>query len=113
MVKVEELQNYGKEQFESAVSAANDYQQTLQAIVTAFGDYSKKSFEDGSAFLEKLASSKSIEKALEAQTEYAKSSYETFVAESQKIGGLYVELAKQSFKPFEGFIGKLAPVSIR
>lgn len=113
MVKVEELQNYGKEQFESAVSAANDYQQTLQAIVTAFGDYSKKSFEDGSAFLEKLASSKSVEKALEAQTEYAKTSYETFVAESQKIGGLYVELAKQSFKPFEGFIGKLAPVSIR
>jgi hypothetical protein len=90
MVKVEELQNYGKEQFESAVSAANDYQQTLQAIVTAFGDYSKKSFEDGSAFLEKLASSKSIEKALEAQTEYAKTSYETFVAESKKIGGLYV-----------------------
>lgn len=113
MVKVEELQNYGKEQFETAVSAANDYQQTLQAIVTAFGDYSKKSFEDGSAFLEKLASSKSVEKALEAQTEYAKTSYETFVAESQKIGGLYVELAKQSFKPFEGFIGKLAPVSIR
>jgi hypothetical protein len=113
MVKVEELQNYGKEQFESAVSAANDYQQTLQAIVTAFGDYSKKSFEDGSAFLEKLAASRSFEKAIEVQTEYAKASYETFVAESQKIGGLYVELAKQSFKPFEGFIGKLAPVSIR
>jgi len=109
MVKVEELQNYGKEQFESAVSAANDFQQTLQAIVTAFGDYSKKSFEDGSVFLEKLVASKS----LEVQTEYAKTSYETFIAESQKIGGLYVELAKQSFKPFEGFIGKLAPVSVR
>jgi hypothetical protein len=113
MVKVEELQNYGKEQFEGAVSAANDFQQTLQAIVSAFGDYSKKSFEDGSAFLEKLAASKSLDKALEVQTEYAKTSYETFVAESQKIGGLYVELAKQSFKPFEGFIGKFAPVSVR
>lgn len=113
MVKVEELQNYGKEQFENAVSSANDVQHTVQAIVTAFGDYSKKSFEEGSAFFEKLVASKSLDKALEVQTEYAKASYETFVAESQKIGGLYVELAKQTFKPFEGLIGKLAPVSVR
>ncbi|MCO5131255.1 MAG: phasin family protein [Xanthobacteraceae bacterium] len=113
MVKVEELQNYGKEQYESAVSSVNEVQHTLQAIVAAFGDYSKKSFEEGSAFLEKLMASKSLDKVIEVQTEYAKSSYETFMAESQKISALYAELAKQSFKPFEGFIGKFAPGSVR
>jgi len=112
MVKVEELQQYGKEQFDAAVSAANGFQQTVQAIATAYGDYSKKSFEDGSAFFEKLAASKSLDKALEVQSEYAKTSYETFLAESQKIGGLYVELAKQTFKPFEAFVAKLNPASV-
>ena len=111
MVKVEELQNYGKEQFESAVSAANDFQQTLQSIVAAFGDYSKKSFEDGNAYFEKLIASKSLDKALEVQTEYAKTSYETFVAESQKIAGLYGDLAKQTFKPFEGLVAKFNPAA--
>jgi hypothetical protein len=38
---------------------------------------------------------KSIEKAIELQTEYAKTSYETFVAESQKIGELYTDLASR------------------
>ena len=82
-----------------------------QAIATAFGDYAKKSFEEGNAFLEKLAGSKSWDKALEVQAEYAKNSFESFVAESQKIGGLYADIAKQAYKPFEGFVAKLTPAS--
>ncbi len=54
---------------------------------------------------------KSLDKALEVQTEYARSAYETFVAESQKIAGLYTDLAKQSFKPIEGMVAKLAPAA--
>lgn len=108
-----EFQQYGKDQFDAALKAANEFSSKFQAIATAVGDYSKKSFEDGSVFFEKLVASKSLDKAIEVQTEYAKNSYETFMAESQKIGALYAELAKQSFKPFEGFVGKLAPVSVR
>jgi hypothetical protein len=111
MVKVEDVQQYGKEQFDAAVTAANDYQKNIQAIATAFGDYAKKSFEDGNAFLEKLAGSKSWDKALEVQAEYAKNSFESFVAESQKIGGLYADIAKQAYKPFEGFVAKLTPAA--
>jgi hypothetical protein len=43
------------------------------------------------------------------QTEYAKSAYESFVAESHKISELYVDLAKQAYKPFEGFVAKMNP----
>jgi hypothetical protein len=54
---------------------------------------------------------KSLDKALEVQTEYAKSAYETLVAESQKIAGLYTDLAKQTFKPYEGLIAKFVPAA--
>ncbi len=54
---------------------------------------------------------KSIDKVLEVQTEYAKSAYETFVAESQKIAGLYTDLAKQTFKPLEGMAAKFTPAA--
>ena len=85
MVKVEDIQNYGKEQFEQVVANATTFQSGIQAIATAYGDYAKKSFEDTKSFAEKLSGVKSLDKALEAQSEYAKSAYETFVAESQKI----------------------------
>jgi hypothetical protein len=111
MSKVEEFQQLGKEQFESTVAAANTATQGFQAIATAIGEYSKKSFEDGSAFVEKLSGVKSFDKAVELQTEYARSSYESFVAGSQKIGELYADLAKQAFKPFEGYAAKFASAS--
>jgi phasin family protein len=109
MVKVEDMQQYGKEQFETAVASATTLQHGIQAIATAYGDYTKKSFEDTKSFVEKLSGVKSLDKALEVQTEFAKSAYETFVAESQKIAGLYTDLAKQTFKPFEGLVSKFAP----
>ena len=104
MVKVEELQQYGKEHLETV-------QGGLQAIASAYGDYTKKSFEDTKSFVEKLSGVKSLDKALEVQTEFAKSAYETFVAESQKIAGLYTDLAKTTYKPLDGLVAKFAPAS--
>jgi phasin family protein len=111
MSKVEEFQQYGKEQLDAAVSSANTFSSGLQSIANAYGEYAKKSFEDTKAFIEKLSGVKSLEKAVELQTEYAKTSYETFVAESQKIGELYTDLAKQAFKPYESLVSKLTPTT--
>ena len=109
MFKVEDFQNYGKEQFESIMASTSNAQNGFTAIATAYGDYAKKAYEDGKSFAEKLSTVKSMDKAIEAQTEYAKTAYETFVAESQKIAGLYGDLAKQVVKPFETLSAKLAP----
>ena len=109
MFKVEDIQNYGKEQYETAVAAATGLQNGLQAIATAYGDYTKKSYEDTKSFVEKLSGVKSLDKAIEAQSEFAKTAYETFVADSQKIAGLYGDLAKQVFKPLESLVAKFAP----
>lgn len=104
-----EFQQYGKDQFDATLKAANEATSKFQAIATAFGDYSKKSFEESTALFEKLSAVKSLDKAIEVQTEYAKSSYETFVAESKKIGELYTDLAKDAYKPFESYIAKFTP----
>jgi hypothetical protein len=111
MVKVEDIQSYGKEHLETVAASASNLQSGVQAIATAYGDYAKKSFEDTKSFVEKLSGVKSLDKALEIQTEYAKSSYETFVTETQKITGLYTELAKQTLKPMEGLIAKFSPAA--
>ena len=113
MIKVEDIQSYGKEHLETVVASATTVQNGLQAIASAYGDYAKRSFEDTKSFVEKLSGVKSLDKAIEAQTEFAKSAYETFVAESQKIAGLYTDLAKQTYKPFEGLVAKFTPASAR
>ena len=111
MVKVEDIHQYGKEHLETVVASATTLQNGIQTIATAYGDYTKKSFEDTKSYVEKMSGVKSLDKAIEVQTEFAKSAYETFVAESQKIAGLYTDLAKQTFKPLEGMVAKFTPAA--
>ena len=100
-------QQSGKEQITAADAPTMAFPAGFQAIATAYGDYTKKSFEDTRSFVEKLSGVKSFDKAVEIQTEFANSAFETFVAESRKIGALYSDLAKQSYKPFAGFAAKM------
>ncbi|HMA73471.1 MAG TPA: phasin family protein [Xanthobacteraceae bacterium] len=102
----DDMQKYSKEQVDSTMKAWGQVSKGVQAIAAETADYSKKSFEEGSAALEKLLGAKSLEKAIEIQTAYAKSAYEGFVAQATKLGELYAELAKESYKPFETFVAK-------
>ena len=99
-------QQDGNKQFDAALASANTLSVDFQTIATAYSDYTKKSFEETKAFVEKLSGVRSLDKAIKIQTEFAKQAYETFVTESQKIRELYSGLAKQSFKPFEGLVAK-------
>jgi hypothetical protein len=77
---------------------------SVQTIATAYGDYTRKSFEQSRSFVDKLTRVRSLDKALELQIEFARQSYETFVGEMQKICGLHNALARQSLKPLERFM---------
>jgi hypothetical protein len=56
-----------------------------------------------------LPGTKSVEKAIELQQGYFKNAYEGFVAQVSKIGGLYVDLAKETYTPLEGYVAKNTP----
>lgn len=107
MVKnFEDLQQVSKENVDLAMKSVGTVSKSAQAIATEIADYSKKTFEESTAALEKLFGVKSIEKAIELQTEYAKAAYEGFVAEATKIGEMYSVMAKESYKPFETMLAK-------
>ena len=100
------MQKFSKEGMDMAMKAFGAWSKNAQAIATEVADYSKKSFEAAVAF-QKLLSAKSLEKAMEVQSEYLQSSYEELVAESAKIGELYADLAREAYKPFESVLMKM------
>ncbi|WP_291685044.1 phasin family protein [Bradyrhizobium sp.] len=79
---------------------------SLQTIANAYGDYTRRSLEETRSFVERLKGAKSLDKAMEVQTEFAHHAFEIFVAESQKIYGLHKELARQTMKPLEGLMNR-------
>ena len=105
---MEDFQKLNKDGMDSAMKTLGSYSKGMQAIAVEIADYSKKSFEDGSAALEKLMGAKTLDKAVEVQSEYAKSAYEGMVSQMTKIGEMYVDLAKDAYKPFESVLTKAA-----
>jgi phasin family protein len=102
----EDMQKFGKDNMDVAMSSFGALTKSAQAIAVEVADYSKKSIEGSAAAWEKLIGAKSLEKAMEVQSDYLKSSYQDFVAEATKLGELYVDLAKEAYKPFEGVLAK-------
>ena len=98
---VEEIQKFGKQQFEAVAAATTSFSKGLQEIATETSDYSKKAIAANTSVVEKLLGAKNVETAIQIQTEFAKSAYEAFVAEATKLGELYAKLAKEAFKPIE------------
>lgn len=103
---IEDMQKFGKEQFEAATAVSGTLSKSVQQIATEATDYSKKSVENATATFEKLIGAKSLDGAMQIQTDYAKSAYEAFVAQSTKMGELYASLAKEMFKPVEQAVSK-------
>ena len=103
----DDMQKFSKDSMDMAMTSFGAWSKSAQAIATEMADYSKKSVEGSAAAWEKLLGAKSLEKAMEVQSEYLKSSYEDFVAEATKLGELYVDLAKEAYKPFEGAFAKM------
>jgi Phasin protein len=83
-----------------------EYRSNVLAIAGETTNYSKTYLDKRFAFIEKLLSAKSFDTVIQIQSEYAKTSFEDFVAQSKKIGELYSNLAKLAFKPVEEAVAK-------
>ena len=106
MKNLEDMQKFGKDNMDATLKSFGAVSKSVQAIAVEVADYSKKSFEESTAAVEKLFGAMSIEKAMELQSDYVKLAYEGFVAEATKLGELYADLAKESYKPFESYLVK-------
>jgi membrane protein involved in colicin uptake len=96
--EIANFQEIGKEQLKSATTSPTFLATGFQAITAETIEYSKKSLENGSAFVEKLLGAKSFQSAIHVRSEYARTSYAALVAYLTKIGELNTKLAKEAFK---------------
>jgi hypothetical protein len=104
----DQFQKFGQDNLDTVMKTFGSVTKGAQAIAMETADYAKKSVEQSAAAFEKLAGAKSLDKAMQIHGDYLKTSYEGFVAQSAKIGELYQAVAKEAFKPFEGFVAKAA-----
>ena len=104
---------YGKKFFESFEDAAQFNKDNMDALVassTAWGkgvetfsknwfDFLKKTAEDNVSATKSIMAAKSVREAVDLQSNYAKSAYEAYVAEGNKLSELGINLANEAGAP--------------
>ncbi len=93
------FQDFSKQQLEAIAAASSTWTKGMQELAAESTDYSKKAFAASSATFEKILGAKSVEAAIQIQTDYAKQAYEGFVEQASKFSELYTKVAQDAMKP--------------
>ena len=96
---VEEATQFGQDNVEAIVASSKVVAKAAEEMNAEIIAFSKKSYEDSMAAAKEITAVKSVSELVEKQTEFAKNSFEGFVAEAAKLNEMYSEAAKNAFAP--------------
>jgi phasin family protein len=87
--------------WEGAGRSISEVNRGFQALAAEMTEYSKKTFDDAIRTWEQLIGVKSLEQAIEIQSQYAKRVYENHMAEMTKLGEMYARMVRDASQPVE------------
>ncbi len=108
MAAYEDANQISKEAADNAMKSFSAVAKGFQQIATETSDFTKRSYENSAQMFEKLVQARSVEKVIELQNEYASSAYQAWIAQATRIGEIYADIAKETYKPLEATFSKAA-----
>lgn len=94
-----------QERFQTGLEAAGksfaEANKNFQALAAEIMNYSKTAFDDAMRTWEQLISVKSLDQAMQIQSDYARRVYENHMAELSKLGEITTGMVRDSSKPVE------------
>lgn len=96
---VEELTELTRGNVEALVTSSKAAARGVEALGQEAAEYGRKSFEEASAAFRSFAEVKSPTDLFRLQSEFAKSQFDSIVAESSKVSEAVLKLAGEVFEP--------------
>lgn len=96
---LEDATAFGQENVDAIVASSKIAAKAVEDINAELMAYSKKSYEEGVAAAKDLTACKSVTEYFEKQNDFAKTSFDTFVAQATKMNEMYTAAAKDAFAP--------------
>ena len=87
--------------FDAASRSFSEANKGFQALAAEMMEYSKSAFDDAIRTWEQLIGVRSLEQAMQIQSDYAKRVYENHMAELKKLGEMCVGMVRDTTKPVE------------
>jgi phasin family protein len=111
-----EASAFGKQNVEAWVASAAAAQKGFEALSARTVAFQKEAMEKHVAATKSLLTSKSVQEFVERQNDYAKSSFEAYVAELTTVSDLVAGVAKETLQPINervNAVGQLIQANAR
>lgn len=99
MAALSEASAFGKQNVEAWLASAQAAQKGFETISARTVAFQKAALENHVAAAKSLMTSKSVQEFVEKQNDYAKTSFEAYVAELSSISDLVAGVAKDTLQP--------------
>ena len=99
---VEELTDLGRGNVEALVASSKVAAKGVETLSQEAADYGRRSFEDASSALKSFAEVKSATDFFRLQSDYARSAFDSAVAESARLSETMIKLAGEVAEPIAG-----------
>jgi hypothetical protein len=96
-----EYQKAAETGLEAASRSFGEANKGFQVLAAEMMEYSKSAFDDAIRTWEQLIGVRSLEQAMQIQSDYAKRVYENHMAEMKKLGEMTVGMVRDASKPVE------------
>jgi phasin family protein len=87
--------------FEAASRSFTEANKGFQTLAAEMMEYSKAAFDDAVRTWEQLIGVRSLEQAIQIQSDYAKRVYDNHMAELKRLGEMCVGMVRDAAKPVE------------
>ncbi|OQW56303.1 MAG: hypothetical protein A4S17_05430 [Proteobacteria bacterium HN_bin10] len=99
LAALSEASAFGKQNMEAWLASATAAQKGFEAISARTVAFQKAAIENHVAATKSLMTSKSVQEFVEKQNDYAKSSFEAYVAELTTVSDLVAGFTKETLQP--------------
>jgi phasin family protein len=99
LAALSEGQAFGKQNVEAFLASAAATQKGFETLSARTVAFQKQALENHVAAAKSLMTSKSVQEFVEKQSDYAKSSFEAYVAELSSLSEVVADLTKDALQP--------------
>jgi len=98
----DQVLGFGKENVEAYLKAANAAGKGVETLQNEMYMFSRQSVEETLAATKAVLSAKSVHEAFEIQSDFAKSAFETYVGQINRVNEIFLSATKEAFEPIQG-----------
>jgi len=96
---LEDVTKFQKDNLEAVVSASNVYAKGFETFGKAWYALTQETVEASAAVAKALLGAKTLKEAVDLQTDFAKTTFDKFVAEGTKLSEMSIKVANEALEP--------------